>query len=360
MNKKDEKKVSSYAQLTGFHRAVPIILIALAVFITICFFAQAETGSFGTAIAGTLKGLFSVGGYFIPVLFLVHALFYPTDILKKKIVSRIIFSFVLLFFISAITHAISTWGTEPTFSASESWDNGRESTGGGFIGAAISFAVVKVIGYIGLIILTATVLAIYIAYFLAREENPVREFFRGVIFKILSFFASIEKKIKDKKSANAKEKKVEKEIDTQIKEEEKRKEEQRKEKKRIDALNEREKELYDDEFFAVDNGLKEFKINELGINEARSDVDSELNPTLQTKVRHEENRNPKPPREKKPVTDFGFIMDEPVADAQPHTETPVTEARPKKFELGLEDSADSFFGAGTVGIDFEKNEDICE
>ena len=120
MNKKEEKRISAYAQLTGFHRAVPIILIALAVFITICFFTQAQTGSFGIAIAGTLKGLFSIGGYFIPVLFLVHALFYPTDIQKKKLVARIIFSFVLLFFISAFAHAIGTWGQDPTFSASES------------------------------------------------------------------------------------------------------------------------------------------------------------------------------------------------------------------------------------------------
>ena len=132
MNKNDEKKVGAYAQLTGFHRAVPIILIALAVFVTICFFAQSETGSFGTAIADSLKGLFSIGGYFIPVLFLMHALFYPSDIQKKRLISRIIFSFVLLFLISALTHAITNWGAEPTFSSTESWDNGRANIGGGF------------------------------------------------------------------------------------------------------------------------------------------------------------------------------------------------------------------------------------
>ena len=157
MNKDTEKKVSAYAQLTGFHRAVPIILIALAVFVTICFFTQEQTGSFGIAIAGTLKGLFSIGGYFIPALLLVHALFYPFDIQRRKLVSRIIFSFVLLFFISAFTHAIGNWGVDPTFSASDSWVNGRDGKGGGFIGAVLAFAIVKVIGYVGLIILAATI-----------------------------------------------------------------------------------------------------------------------------------------------------------------------------------------------------------
>ena len=260
MNKKDEKKVSAYAQLTGFHRAVPIILIAVAVFVTICFFTQEQTGSFGIAIAGTLKGLFSIGGYFIPALFLVHALFYPIDIQRRKIVSRIIFSFVLLFFISAFAHAISIWGQKPDFNVVEWWTNGTAGVGGGFLGGIFAYAIIHTIGHIGLIILAITVFTIYFTYFLTGEDNPARDFFKNVIFKILSFFASIEKKIKSKKVEKKKEKKVEKEIDSQIREEEKRKEQKRKEQKRIEARNEREKDLYDDEFFAVDNGLKEFKI----------------------------------------------------------------------------------------------------
>ena len=353
MNKKDEKKVSAYAQLTGFHRAVPIILIALAVFVTICFFTQEQTGSFGIAIAGTLKGLFSIGGYFIPVLFLVHALFYPVDIQRRKLISRIIFSFVLLFFISAFAHAISIWGMKPEFNAGEWWTNGTVGVGGGFLGGVFAFAIIHTIGHIGLIILAVTVFSIYFTYFLAGEDNPARDFFRRIIFKVLSFFASIEKKIKSKSEKKKTEKKVEKAIDSQIKEEEKRKEQKRKEQKRVEARNEREKDLYDDEFFEVDNGLKEFKINELGINESRSDVDIELNPTLQTKVHLGEKAEVKHSHERKPVTDYGFIVNEPQ-----ETPTP-SDAKSRKFELGLEDSADNFFANGTVTFDFEKNEKLA-
>ncbi len=368
MDNQNKKKEGAYAALTGFHRAVPIILIALAVFVTICFFTQEQTGRFGIAIAGTLKGLFSIGGYFIPVLFAVHAFFYPSDIQKKKLIPRIISSVVLLMFISAFTHAISTWGADPTFSAGDSWDNGKNISGGGFIGAALSFAIISVIGHVGLIILGITVFAIYITYFLAGEDNPIKNFFRKVIFKVLSFFAKVEKKIKK----SGKEKKVGRKIDGQIKENEKRRAEEKKEAKRINALKEKEKELYDDEFFEVDNGLKELKIQELGIEEARSDVDIELNPTLQNKVIHEDKPETDSTdyesvvRAKRGLdTDYGigandvsytvendgrdFVMNE--TQQSPSTET--------KFAYGLDDSAENVFGSGAVTMDFAANEKIA-
>ena len=87
MENRDKNKDGAYAQLKGFHRAVPIILAAFAVFITLCFFTKDSTGAFGRVVSGFLLGAFSIGGYFIPVLFLVHALFYPTDIQKKKLVA---------------------------------------------------------------------------------------------------------------------------------------------------------------------------------------------------------------------------------------------------------------------------------
>ena len=95
----DEKKSKegAYASLTGFHRAVPIILFAMAIFIALCYFTKDHTGAFGKVVAGFLLGSFSIGGYFIPVLFAVHAFFYASDIQHKRLISRIIFSFLLLF-----------------------------------------------------------------------------------------------------------------------------------------------------------------------------------------------------------------------------------------------------------------------
>ena len=87
MDKNKKAKGSAYAALTGPHRAVPIVLIALAVFITVCFFTQ-NTGSFGRAISEFFRGLFASGAYFVPVLLAIHAFFYPTDVQKKRIIQR--------------------------------------------------------------------------------------------------------------------------------------------------------------------------------------------------------------------------------------------------------------------------------
>jgi hypothetical protein len=76
------------------------------------------------------------------------------------------------------------------------------------------------------------------------------------------------------------------------------------------ATKERTDELLDDEFFAVDNGLKSLSISQLGIREERSDRSLEENPTLQSKVHHksaEENYKPKAAEKQSYVdNDWGF------------------------------------------------------
>ena len=280
MENKDRSKEGAYAQLKGFHRAIPIILAAFALFIAICFFTKDSTGAFGRIVSGFLLGTFSIGGYFIPVLFAVHAIFYPSDIQEKRLVSRVVFSAILLIFISAMSYAISTIGQEElVFSAHDFYVNGQMSVGGGFIGGVIGFAIMKVIGPVGLIILAIAIIALYVTYFLSGQK--MRRMFNNILLRFVSFGAKMEKKYK-KSVAEGKANKA-------IRAEEKRRAEEKKNAKKLEALMEKESELYDDEFFASDNGLKELKIPELGINESRTQEDIELNPTLQEKV-HPKNK----------------------------------------------------------------------
>ena len=103
MNKKNDN--SSYSSLTGVHRAVPIILYALAAFLSLCFIFQ-DIGSFGVGIRSVLLGLFSKGAYAIPALLIIHALFYPIDLEEKRIWSRAIFSLIITVGIAAFAYAI--------------------------------------------------------------------------------------------------------------------------------------------------------------------------------------------------------------------------------------------------------------
>ena len=356
----NKNKEGAYAQLKGFHRAVPIILAAFALFITLCYFTKNSTGAFGEVISGFLLGTFSIGGYFIPVLFAVHAIFYPSDITEKRLVSRVVFSVILLVFISAMSYAFSIIGEEPVFSAADFYHNGQKSIGGGFIGGVIGFAVIKVIGHVGLIILAFAIIALYITYFLSGEK--MRRMLNDSLLAFVKFGAKIEGKFK--KSA------AEKKANKAIRAEEKRRAEERKNAKRLEALMEKESELFEDDFFATDNGLKELHIPELGISESRDQDDIELNPTLQEKV-HPKSKVEEEPEyvrielhPKKTIkTDYGFDPNEVEYNLENDGRDFVAEEQPvskqKPVYNGFDDSAASVFTSDFDGFDFAKNERLA-
>ncbi len=361
MENKDKNKEGAYAQLKGFHRAVPIILAAFALFITLCFFTKGSTGAFGEIVSGFLLGAFSIGGYFIPVLFAVHAIFYPSDIQEKRLTSRIVFSVILLIFISAMSYAFSIIGEEPVFAVADFYANGQANVGGGFVGGVIGYGVIKVIGHVGLIILAIAIIALYVTYFLSGQR--MKRLFDGALLGFVKFGARMEGKFK--KSV------AEKKASKSIRAEEKRRAEEKKNAKKLEALMEKESELYEDDFFATDNGLKELHIPELGINETRNQEDIELNPTLQEKV-HPKNKVEEEEPEyvrvelhpKKTInTDYGFDPSEVEYTLENDgrdfvAEEPVVEkARP--VYAGLDDSAESVFTSDFDGFDFAKNERLA-
>ncbi len=261
MSNRNKTKEGTYSALTGFRRAVPIILTAIAVFCALCFITQ-DTGAFGRVISNVFLGLFSIGGYFIPALLLIHAIFYPSDAYRKRTVSRVIFSIIALIMISTIAHAITYWNDAPAFSAAEFYKAGGENRGGGVVGGTVAFALTAIFGYVGLVIIAALVFALYITYFFAGGKSTLSKILLKILTAISDFFSS-KKEVKQEKQI----KKAEKSIQRRSRE-----------------LAEEQEELLDDEFFAADNGMKELSIPELGIREVRSDKELEANPVLQNKV----------------------------------------------------------------------------
>lgn len=259
----ENKSDKGYASLTGFKRAVPIILLALAAFVALCFITK-ETGALGNIISGVLLGLFARGAYAIPVLLAVHAVFYASDVAERRTISRVIFSFVALVSLSAVIYTVGSFGTEPVFDAEAFYNDGTAGIGGGFIGSLVAFAIVKIFGHVGLIIIAVAIIALYISFFFAKSRGAAKRSFYGALLAFAKLGAKIESKIsaffgkiKSHKS------------------------------KRAERISQQKAdELFDDEYFAVDNGMKELSIPALGIHETRSDKSLEENPTLQSKVRH--------------------------------------------------------------------------
>ena len=72
---------------------------------------QSELGTLGSGVHQQHSGLFSVGAYAIPLLLVIHGIFYAEDITKKRLISRIIFSVIgfIIFFPHLFSTIISTW-----------------------------------------------------------------------------------------------------------------------------------------------------------------------------------------------------------------------------------------------------------
>ncbi len=348
MAKQKQKKEGAYAELTGFRRSIPLILLAIAVFISLCFIMQ-DTGALGRAISKLLLGLFSIGGYFIPAFLAIHAFFYASDFKKKRIITRIIFTCITVFTISALTHAISSIGEELYFDAGLFYSSGIELQGGGFVGGLISFLLTKLFGTVGLIIIAVLIFSIYLAYFFVGGKAVFSRLLLKILNAISDFFALLDKKRKKNKENKA----------------------EKREMQKRSAIVEAQEDLVDDDFFEVDNGLQELVIADLGIKESRDAKESERNPHLQERVFHKSTVTDDTPNREKQRTydDFG-LGNNAAHSFNDATENPFTKKKsyvPNENDIvydaeetsSFEDaSAEDLFGSGFEPFDLKINEKL--
>ena len=260
-NRNNRRRDESYSwgDLTGFHRAMPIILGALAVIIFAGFLTN-DTG-FGFIISSAFRGLFASGAYAIPALLLIHAFFYADDLGRDRIKSRIVFSVITVLIISVVEYGIVNWSD---------WKNAPFTPGqffqtqssGGFMGTILAWLLVRLFGPVGLIIVAIAVVALYIAYFYTGSSSAIKKVFFTILEYVASFLAIIERWIIDLIGK----------VKDFIAE------------RRQRQLDDRQAELIDDDFFRVDNGMQKMEIKELGIKELKTPEEIELNPTLHNKV----------------------------------------------------------------------------
>lgn len=262
--------VADYAKLTGFHRAVPVLLFAIAIFVTICFLTK-NTGVVGQAISALFLGLFAGGAFVIPVLLILHAVFYAGDLVEGRLLTRILFSLVTLISVSAVLYAIRNFGTDPDFRIADYFREGRELVGGGFIGSVVGFALMWMFDSVGVIVIALMILALYITFFFSRERGVFSYLGLKALAGIVGLFSLVERGVKKllSKMKNA-----------------------RVSRKNAEVV-ESQRGLLEDDFFAVDNGLQELRIEELGIVETRSSEEIEKNPTLHERVRRDSESAPR-------------------------------------------------------------------
>ena len=129
---------------TALIKSIPIIMIAVAIFISLCFVTK-DTGMFGAWITDVLKGLFSYMAYTIPVLMVLQALLFAEDHKNRKVWVRIFFSALILTTLSVIAYVIPNITEEFVFTPAEFFEAGKTDIGGGLVGGAVSAGVVSTI-----------------------------------------------------------------------------------------------------------------------------------------------------------------------------------------------------------------------
>ena len=256
---KNKKEPRDTRELMGFVRAVPIILVASALFITLCFITG-QTGAFGNFISGLFKGLFSYMAYTIPAFILIHAITFSSDFKNRYVLKRLAFTVVSLVMLSMIAFIIPNIGAaeEVAFDPSGFYMGGIANAGGGFIGGVLAFALTKLFGYVGLLIIIAVVFIIFAVVSFYGSGKEITIFILKKLAAIFNLGARMEEKATNKKQNKAKEKE---------------------ERKRA-AEKKKNAAFYNDDFFYTDNGVSELEIPELGIVETKKNAGYVLRETV--------------------------------------------------------------------------------
>ena len=343
----------------GITRAVPVILIAIALFLTLCYIT-ADTGAFGKFISNAFMGLFSYMAYTIPFFISLHAICFFSDYRDGKIVKRIIFSAVALTMLSMVAYVITVFRTGVmVFDASSYYIDGTNLVGGGVVGNCAAYACMQLFGKIGLIIILSLTAIVYVIYLASGGGAAFSNFFLKKIAGIVNYGAKIEKRREEKRMAKN----------------------EGKEAKHRASDDKKNRDLYNDEYFGTDNGVSRLEIPELGILETKTSrgtahilretvIKNDEEKTAETEDKHADSYS----AYRKKIndifvdTDSSFVRTEASKDGDDivyepkstgtefelNEETPVGAKSGKDY--GIDDSADAIFTESFDPYDIAMNE----
>ena len=171
--RKKGKKKASIKNYSAKHFMISVVLIALALFIVVCYAFPQWCGIIGEYTKGFTFGIFGGGAILLPVLLFIEAIFLKRDVLAGKVASRPVSSVVALLMLSALLHAAFS-GVVPDLyvefesftetTVAEFYEYGGELKGGGVVGGLIGMLIMSLIGPVGTIIV-AVLLILFCAVF---------------------------------------------------------------------------------------------------------------------------------------------------------------------------------------------------
>ena len=167
--KPKRERVSFYDEGRRLHRVMPVVLILLGVAFGVCMIGDAlkgQTGGYlGHLLTSGVGTLFGGAAYALPLLFVLHGLFWKSDVRRRMALPRILFSLAAWVAMAAILEVITSPVPIPemTLVPDALMESGRSLVGGGLFGGAVAYGLYRLLGRVCLWIVLAAVLVLYVA-----------------------------------------------------------------------------------------------------------------------------------------------------------------------------------------------------
>ncbi len=166
----------------GVHRILPIVFLTLAILLGAFLILDLFGANSGPAawVVSVLKGLFAQSAYGLPFLILYTGLRWRGDIEKERAVSRMVYFTLFILFFQAIIWCFA--GPKPlnpdgtaAFGAGACYQSGIDMNGSGFFGGLVGWLLYYFTGYLGVPLLTAMLICLYVFHFLKFTPSRIAE-----------------------------------------------------------------------------------------------------------------------------------------------------------------------------------------
>lgn len=148
------------------YQVVMLSMLAIAIFITLCYIFPSFCGFIGGGLRNILFGIFSYSSALLPCLLIIRTVYYKRDLESGTAGIKFFFSFAVMIFASIIFHAISTIFNEelarvPFTEVKEFYAYGKDFVGGGVIGGVVGALLIKGFGIPGTLIISILFMLIF-------------------------------------------------------------------------------------------------------------------------------------------------------------------------------------------------------
>ncbi len=148
-------------------------LVALSLFIVICYAFPESCGTLGGAIKTFFFGAFAGGAFLVPIMLLIHAIYLKRDVGAGMFIYKLFFSLAIIIFTSVILNT-AFYGTmnEPAFGEiSYFWTSGKDLIGGGVVGGVLGSLLIAGVGVPGTLIFSSLFLLIFAIFLFSLDPG---------------------------------------------------------------------------------------------------------------------------------------------------------------------------------------------